>query len=338
MRVDVAAEPRALRAMAMFGPYTRSDMATRTRTRSPMRLRHVEIFHAIKRSGSISRAAELLFISQPAVSQALKQTEAQLGFKLFKLERGRLQPTPEAEMLADAVEKVFQEVDALQQVAMNLQRGATGRLRIACLPAFGLNLLPLAVANHRRSYPGVAIEVGTRHSSELYRSLLMHEFDLGVGFATEAEESAPAGLAAVTIGWCELVFIDRAERGASKRPERSIRLVEINLERFIGLSTEPSSNILGAAFEENHLHSAPLLQVQTYYIARSLVSAGAGCAIVDEFTARAPPVGDIVIRRLNPAIRVRVNVYRSAFHPTGESVEHFIEHLDSAYKSLMAPS
>jgi DNA-binding transcriptional LysR family regulator len=310
-------------------------MMAKTQTQFPMRLRHVEIFHAIKRSGSISRAAELLFISQPAVSQALKQAEAQLGFKLFKLERGRLQPTPEAEMLAEAVEKVFQEVDALQQVAINLQRGATGRMRIACLPAFGLNLLPLAVANHRRDYPDIAIEVGTRHSSELYRSLLMHEFDLGVGFAAEDQDKAPAGLTAVTLGCCELVFIDRAEPDTGKRPARAIRLSDINLERFIGLSTEPSSNILGAAFAANNLKSAPLIQVQTYYIARALVAAGAGCAIVDEFTALAPPGNDIVIRKLNPPIRVRVNVYRSAFHPTGESVDHFIEHLAKAYRTLM---
>lgn len=299
-----------------------------------MRLRHVEIFHAIKRSGSISRAAELLFISQPAVSQALKQAEAQLGFKLFKLERGRLQPTPEAEMLAEAVEKVFQEVDALQQVALNLQRGATGRMRIGCLPAFGLNLLPLAVATHRKHYPGIAFEIGTRHSSELYRSLLMHEFDLGVGFAVDNLEKAPSGLSAVTLGDCELVFIDRVEKDAAKGSGRPIRLKDINLERFIGLSTEPSSDILGAAFERDNLQVAPLVQVQTYYIAKSLVAVGAGCAIVDEFTARAEPTSGIAIRRLDPPIRIQVKAYHSAFHSTGESVAHFIEHLEMAYRSM----
>lgn len=310
-------------------------MVSRMQNPSPMRLRHVEVFHAIKRSGSISRAAELLFISQPAVSQALKHAEIQLGFKLFKLERGRLQPTPEAEMLADAVEKVFQDLDALQQVATNLRRGATGRMRIGCLPAFGLSLLPLAVANYRRHYPNIAIEVGTKHSSELYRALLMHEFDLGVGFADAQEEQAPAGLTAVTLGFCELVFIDRAERGAGKGSERPIRLADINLEGLIGLSTEPSSNILGAAFEQNNLHFSPLVQVQTYYIAKALVAFGAGCAIVDEFTARSQSTGDIVIRRLEPSIRVRVNVYRSAFHQTGETADHLIEHLRSAYQSLL---
>jgi DNA-binding transcriptional LysR family regulator len=170
----------------------------------------------------------------------------------------------------------------------------------------------------------------------LYRSLLMHEFDLGVGFAVNNLDEAPPGLSAVLLGECDLVFIDRVEKGAAKRSDRPIRLKDINLERFIGLSTEPSSDILGAAFEQNNLQVAPLVQVQTYYIAKSLVAVGAGCAVVDEFTARAEPTDGIAIHRLDPPIRVQVKAYHSAFHSTGESVDHFIEHLKMAYRSMFA--
>jgi len=302
-----------------------------------MRLRHVEVFHAIKRSGSISRAAELLCISQPAVSQALKHAEVQLGFKLFCLERGRLQPTPEAEMLAGAVEKVFQDLDAVQQVAHNLRRGTTGQMRIACLPALGLNLLPLAVASYRKRYPGTTIELGTRHSADLYRGLLMHEFDLGVGFETEDREQAPAGLEAVTLGMCDLVYIERANGlRVSRRP---IRLKDIELERFMAVSTEPSSTALAAAFAQQGVLVAPVVQIQTSYVAKALVAVGAGCAIVDEFTARAGGGSDIAIRKLDPAVRLRVNVYRSTFHPTAESVNHFTKQLEAAFRSrLLTPA
>ena len=66
---------------------------------------------------------------------------------------------------------------------------------------------------------GIAFEIGTRHSRELYRSLLMHEFDLGVGFAVDNLEKAPSGLSAVTLGECEFVFIDRVEKDAAKGPD-----------------------------------------------------------------------------------------------------------------------
>jgi DNA-binding transcriptional LysR family regulator len=303
-----------------------------------MRLRHVEVFHAIKRSGSISRAAELLCISQPAVSQALKHAELQLGFKLFRLDRGRLQPTPEADMLASAVEKVFQDLDAVQQVAMNLRRGATGRMRIGCLPALGLNLLPLAIASYRKRYPGTTIEIGTRHSADLYRSLLMHEFDLAVGFETEDRESAPAGLEAVTLGYCDLVYIDRVDASSRERCRRTMRLKDIELDRFLAVSTEPSSTALAAAFEQQGMNFAPIVQIQTSYVAKALVAVGGGCSIVDEFTARAASGTEIVVRKLAPPARLRVNVYRSAFHPTAESVNHLTFHLEQAFRSLSAES
>ncbi len=58
-----------------------------------MRLRHIEILLAIMRAGSISKAAELLCISQPAMSKALAQTGHSLGFPLFKRAHNRLEPT-----------------------------------------------------------------------------------------------------------------------------------------------------------------------------------------------------------------------------------------------------
>ena len=57
-----------------------------------MRLRHIEIFQAIRQTGSISGAAQLLHVSQPAVTKVLQHAELQLGFPLFLRVRGKLQP------------------------------------------------------------------------------------------------------------------------------------------------------------------------------------------------------------------------------------------------------
>ena len=61
-----------------------------------MRLRHVEIFHAVFSNGSIRAAARALNVSQPSVSKMLRHAEDQLGFKLFTVVRGRTMPTDEA--------------------------------------------------------------------------------------------------------------------------------------------------------------------------------------------------------------------------------------------------
>jgi hypothetical protein len=57
-----------------------------------MRLRHIEIFQAIRQTGSVSAAAQLLHVSQPAVTKVLQHAELQLGFPLFLRVRGKLQP------------------------------------------------------------------------------------------------------------------------------------------------------------------------------------------------------------------------------------------------------
>jgi DNA-binding transcriptional LysR family regulator len=59
-----------------------------------MNLRQLEVFHAIMSAGSVTGAARLLKISQPAVSAVLKHTEQQMKLKLFERVAGRLQPTP----------------------------------------------------------------------------------------------------------------------------------------------------------------------------------------------------------------------------------------------------
>lgn len=75
-----------------------------------MRLRHIEIFQAIRQTGSISGAAQLLHVSQPAVTKVLQHAEQQLGFPLFLRVKGKLQATPEALELEHEVDKVSESL------------------------------------------------------------------------------------------------------------------------------------------------------------------------------------------------------------------------------------
>ena len=72
-----------------------------------MKLRHLEIFHAVMTCGSLSRAAEALNISQPAASKALKSAEMKLGFTLFQRVRGKLLPTSEAITLFEKAQSII---------------------------------------------------------------------------------------------------------------------------------------------------------------------------------------------------------------------------------------
>ena len=110
-----------------------------------MRLRHIELFQAILQTGSLTAAAELLHISQPAASKILKHAEQQLGFALFDRVRGKLQPTAEARVLQQQTERLAIDLQNLRRLADSLGRGEECALRLICTPALAQALLPQAL-------------------------------------------------------------------------------------------------------------------------------------------------------------------------------------------------
>ena len=93
-------------------------------------LRQVEVFYAVMRAGSVTEAARVLNVTQPAVSAALKQFEARLKMKLFDRVGGRLQPTPEARALLPDVAEIFGRLCAVERFSQDLAQVSNGGLRL----------------------------------------------------------------------------------------------------------------------------------------------------------------------------------------------------------------
>ncbi len=138
-----------------------------------LRLRQIEVFHAVYSCGSVTRAAEVLNVSQPSVSKVLAHAEQQLGYALFDRVKGKFIPTPEANQLFAQVTQVNDSVDRLRQLAANLRSMEKGTIRIAATPAFGIDFLPGAIAG----------------SNHLAKALVSH----GVGVAIADEVTARSG-------------------------------------------------------------------------------------------------------------------------------------------------
>lgn len=110
-----------------------------------MRFAEIETFRALMRAGSTRKAAALLHVTQPAISQSLKRLEAQAGMLLFQRTGGRLVPTPEAQALWSEVERVFIGMEAIEHRMRSLRDFGTNQLELSCYPAFGLGFMPRAL-------------------------------------------------------------------------------------------------------------------------------------------------------------------------------------------------
>lgn len=264
-----------------------------------MRLRHIEVFHAVKQTGSISKAAQLLGISQPAASKVLHHAEISLGFKLFQRIKGRLRATPEAELLFVEADKIKHGMEQLRTLAANLQRHPQGRLRVGCLPSLALSLAPRAVRAFRRTHPSVACQIETNHMDSLLDALRARRLDLVLAFAPQQY----VGIHTHLLGELDLVYLG-PQSGAG-----DIDLAEIDPASLVRIV---ESDVVGRLIAESGIlageaASAPI-ESETYYAACAMAAELGGVAIVDELTARWMARPGQYVRRIRPRMTVAVGV------------------------------
>jgi DNA-binding transcriptional LysR family regulator len=152
-----------------------SVMATR-----PLKLRELEIFRTVLDVRSVTAAAQLLGISQPAISKSLQQLEAGLGFPLFERLGGRLLPTPEAEAMAYALQGVFGSIEALQTAARAARQEAGGPVTIAALPTLATVVAPEAIRVATERHPNLQVGLKILATREVTEAVALGTADIGL--------------------------------------------------------------------------------------------------------------------------------------------------------------
>lgn len=145
-----------------------------------MQPRELECFQAVIATGSMTRAAETLRISQPAVSNAIANLERSIGFKLFIRDANRVIPTPEAHIFYKDSERVLDTIRNAKESASRILHGNSGQMTISAFPAISGQFLPRLVARFLADRPHANIKLLSR-SSHLVLDLVQREqFDLAV--------------------------------------------------------------------------------------------------------------------------------------------------------------
>lgn len=266
-----------------------------------MRLRQIEVFHAVYANGSISAAARALNVSQPAVSKVLRHTEAQLGIKLFDLVRGRLVPSDEAHALFREVDEVFDRIASLQLTAQNLRASGAGHLRIGVVPSLGLEIAPRAIAAFRAKNPDVTFIVRTLHHNDVVRSLYERECDLAIGYdPPDHPRMRQKKLASAAL----YLMAPKGQFGADRD---AVAITELNgLDMVSVTGSGPIGDLVTRAFSKAQIEAREIVSVSTYYIAAALVRYGSGVAIVDAFTAQAMATDGLDVLQLTPELNFGV--------------------------------
>ncbi len=267
-----------------------------------MRLRHIEIFHAVYVNGSVSAAARALNVSQPSVSKTLRHAESLLGFRLFQRTSGGLVPTEDAHALFTEVREIQDRVYALREAGRNLRRGVGAVLRVSALPSLSLQAVPTAVSQFLRTHETVKFDLQTVHHNDLLRKLYERETDLAIAY--EVPPAAPIG--SQPLGGGELVLLYREQDMPDAPPQVELRLLRD--QRFISLADSgPIGILFTRELERLELELDAVVSARTFYIATALVEQGVGMTVVDSFTAKASLAPGLSVRPLKPPLTFPVH-------------------------------
>lgn len=241
-----------------------------------MRARQLEVFTAVMRAGTVTGAARLLNISQPALSQILIHTEAQLGFALFDREKGRLRPTSEAFEIYPEAERLFAGLEGLRRKTSDLRQGRAGLVRIAASPPPGMSLLPRALHAFRADHPEVVLRT---HVAPLAAMVdLLRTGDAAMALALD--DDLPPDITVEHIGTTNFCCL-LPERHALTDAE-ALDFTDLTDETIISYrsQTRPHEE-LDMAMRKRGVSFAPQIEIDSSISAAGFVRAGLGVALVD---------------------------------------------------------
>jgi DNA-binding transcriptional LysR family regulator len=151
--------------------------------RRRLTLRQVEAFKAVIENGTVSSAAEMLHVSQPAMSKLIAHFETDTGLKLFDREKGRLAPTEHGMRLYEEIDRIFAGVRQVENAAEAIRREERGQLAVGVMPALSGTFIQRATMGFLENRADVFCSVQSLSSHRIADWLATRKLDVGLASA-----------------------------------------------------------------------------------------------------------------------------------------------------------
>lgn len=259
-----------------------------------MDINQLEVLVTVARERSFSRAAEVLSRTQPAVSQAIRRLELEIGEKLFDRSSKDGTLTPAGEVLLDHAQQMLNLRNSATRSMRDLRELQEGKVSISANEHTVFYLLPV-IEEFRRQHPRIKVEVHRGVASRIPKEVTSREVELGVVSFTPSEQS----IKAIPVMTDSLVVIVSPSHRLASRDTISIN--DLGEEVLIAHNAQsPYRQSVIAAFERNRTPMNIAIELPSLEAIKRIVELGAGVALVPRLSAE----GEIASGRL-AAIRVK---------------------------------
>jgi DNA-binding transcriptional LysR family regulator len=287
-------------------------------------LRQLEVFRLFSKTRNVTETASLLRVTQPSVSQTLKEMENQVGFTLFIRVGGRMHLTPEATALLTEVERVLAQFSTLRGRASELRDGRSGKLSIASVSTLYTDILPSAMASFRKDHDKVHLRADTYTAAEVVQQVRQDHADVGFAFLPVDE----MGVAVQPL--LRMQVLCAMPDGHELARQKSVSARDLNEQEVIIQNADtPPGMVLHESLDRDSGFTARVLDTNHSIPALHMVRHGLGVALVHPLTLSLAVLEDYAITALPlaPPIYQTLGMVYSRHRPVPRSVVRFEKYL-----------
>jgi DNA-binding transcriptional LysR family regulator len=235
---------------------------------------HLESFVEVARRGNVSRAAEALYLTQPAITARLKSLEGDLGVELFVRTGRGMKLSDAGRAFLPYAERTLTTVDEGRQLVANLRQGNVGALVIAAAPAVSTYVLPRILRAFRTTHPNVRLGVRTGHTEEVLEMVLRAEAHIGIGRPIRHPD-----VELIALFDDEMVLVVAARHHFASRGK--VTLSDLAEERLILFDRTSSYHELTSnLFRQAGVVPSSTLELDNVEAAKKMVQQGLGVALL----------------------------------------------------------
>ncbi|EMS94953.1 putative transcriptional regulator, LysR family protein [Agrobacterium tumefaciens str. Cherry 2E-2-2] len=293
-------------------------------------LRQIEAFKATIECGSVSRAADLMGISQPAASKLLSHLEDDVGLSLFDRQRGRLLPNIQGMRFYDEVQRIFAGVRQIERAAETIRREGLGRLTIGVMPGLSGQFIERVVTDFLHAYPATYVIIKDGSSRYIADWLTTRQIDIGI----ISERFDNPSLTSTSLLDSPMVCVLPLGHRLSEKKE--ISPLDICGERFISFAPESQTRqLVEKTLEARNIQVDVVVEAGTAPTVCEFVAAGRGISIVHPLLTH-PVRGRVTIRPFRPEISYGMVLSRSRDARNVKLVDAFISQARHATARLFS--
>jgi len=270
-------------------------------------LRELQFLRETIISGSATRAAARLGVSQPAVSRALSRLEERLDVTLFSRTDRRLVPTPAAFALNEELDPVFTSLENVGQFSDGSVTSEIETLRIIAPITFSIMLIQPLISSFMKRHPQARFQLEVGSSQECVKKIALGEADIGISNSQAAHE----GIHFDSVIEMDAVCVMLPDNPLAEKSV--IRPKDIEGLDLIAMSKSMSSRFkLDNNLEKAGVSANIIAEVTASYTACQFVEGGMGIAVINPFPTLIGGFENLVARPFLPSVKYSARVMSPA--------------------------